>query len=113
MIRIYHNPRCRKSRETLQLIRDKAKEVKVIEYLKEMPDRATLERILELLKLSPAEVIRKGETLYKQKYKGKEFSRDQWLDILLENPVLLERPIVVNGDKAVVGRPPENVLEIL
>ena len=113
MLTIYHNPRCRKSRETLKLIEDAGEMVQVVEYLKIPPSRDDLARIVELLGIKPEELVRKGEAIYKENFKGEKFSDEQWLDILAGHPKLIERPIVVKGDRAVIGRPPENVKELL
>lgn len=110
---IYHNPRCRKSREALQLLHDNGIEPKVVEYLKEAPSTAELETVLMKLNLQPVEIVRKGESIYKQKYKGMEFNPHEWVQILHEEPKLIERPIVIRDNKAVVGRPPENVLDLI
>lgn len=112
-MKIYHNPRCRKSRETLALIQDAGKEPEIVEYLKNPPTQKELKEILALLKMDPQDLIRKGEAVYKEKFKGKELSNAQWIKAMVENPVLIERPIVVKGKKAVVGRPPENVNALL
>ena len=113
MIRIYHNPRCRKSRETLGLVQEKVNEVEVIEYLKTPPTFEELKLIIAQLGIKPQDLIRKNEDVFKEKFKGSSFTDDQWIRILVENPKLIERPIVINGSKARVGRPPEKVLEIL
>lgn len=112
-MKIYHNPRCRKSRETLQMIKDAGIEPVVIEYLKTPPTSAELSEILLLLKVAPEAIVRKGEKLYKEQYKGKNLSDQDWLEILPSHPVLIERPIVVHQQNAVIGRPPENVKELL
>jgi arsenate reductase len=109
---IYHNPRCRKSRETLALILEEGKEVEVVEYLKDIPNKEKLNDILMKLNLNVKDIIRKNEGLYKEKFKGKNFNDDEWVQILIENPKLIERPIVVRGNKAVIGRPPETVKEL-
>lgn len=109
---IYHNPRCSKSRETLQIIQDKGMDVEVIEYLKHPLSENELKTILKKLGMKAEDIVRKSETLYKENYKDKKISEEQWLKILAENPVLIERPIVVKGNKAVLGRPPENVLRL-
>lgn len=106
---IYHNPRCMKSRQTLALIKEHNVEPEIIEYLKTPPTEAELRKILMKLNLHPQDIIRKGERLFKEKFKGMNFNEDEWVRILSENPVLIERPIVVRGNKAVIGRPPENV----
>ena len=112
-VTIYHNPRCSKSRATLALLQQNGIEPTVVEYLKQPPDRAALNRILTKLGVQPEEIVRKGEDAYKQHFAGKQLSRDQWLDALAAHPVLIERPIVVKGDRAVIGRPPENVLDLI
>lgn len=109
MIKILHNPRCSKSRQTLGLLTDKGIEVQVIEYLKEKPTREELQAILAKLGKKPQEILRKGEAIFKEHFKGKEFSDAEWLTILVENPKLIERPIVFDEKKAVIGRPPESV----
>lgn len=113
MIKIYHNVRCSKSREACSIIADKGIKAEVVEYLKTPPTQKEIKDLLGLLKLKAEEIVRKGEEIYKTKYKGKTFTEAQWIKILAENPVLIERPIIVNGKKAVIGRPPEKVLEII
>lgn len=112
-ITIYHNPRCSKSRQTLQIIRDNGVEPTIVEYLKEMPSKEDLKRILAKLNLGIQDVLRKGEAIYKERFKGKNFTDDEWITIVIENPKLLERPIVVVRDRGVIGRPPENVNNLL
>ncbi len=112
-VTIYHNPRCSKSRATLSLLQQNGIEPTVIEYLKEPPDKAALNTIIRKLGVQPEQIVRKGEDAFKQHYAGKTLSRDQWLDALAKHPVLIERPIVVKGDRAVIGRPPENVLALI
>ena len=85
----------------------------MVEYLKTPPREAELKAILKKLGLSPLQVIRKGEKIFKEEYKGKELSDDEWIAAMAANPILIERPIVVAGNKAVLGRPPENVNELL
>lgn len=113
MIKIYHNVRCSKSREACSIIADKGIKAEIVEYLKTPPTQKEIKELLGLLKLKAEDIVRKGEELYKSNYKGKTFTEAQWIKILAENPVLIERPIVVNGKKAVIGRPPEKVLEII
>jgi arsenate reductase len=113
MLKIYHNPRCSKSRETLQLIEEKGVDVTVVEYLKDVPTPAELTELVRLLGISPLELVRKGEAVYKEQYKGKEMSDEEWILAMVEEPKLIERPIIVKGNKAVLGRPPQNVLELL
>ena len=111
---IYHNPRCSKSRATLALLREKGIEPRIVEYLKTPPSREELEAILARLGMQPRDLMRKKEKIYKELgLDNPDLSRDQLIDAMLENPILIERPIVVVGDKAAIGRPPEKVLEIL
>ena len=113
-VEIYHNPRCSKSRQTLQLLKDHGVEPEVVEYLKTPPDRATLERILDMLGLEPRELMRKKEQEYKDNnLSDPNLSRDQLIDAMLAHPKLIERPIVIKDGKAALGRPPEQVLEII
>ena len=113
-VTIYHNPRCTKSRQTLQLIRDAGVEPTVVEYLKEPPTAEELDGLVKKLGIEPGELFRKKEALFKELgLAGKELSRDEALKTLAENPKLIERPIVVKGRKAVIGRPPENVNDLL
>tara|TARA_R110002095_G_scaffold209923_1_gene196780 strand:- start:205 stop:552 length:348 start_codon:yes stop_codon:yes gene_type:complete len=113
-IKIYHNPRCSKSRQTLQLLEGNGAKPEIIEYLKAAPTKAELESILTLLGLSPRELIRKGESIYKELNLGNaSLSYQQLLSAMLENPILIERPIVLANGKAAIGRPPESVLDIL
>lgn len=112
-LKIYHNPRCAKSRETLDLISGSGQNVEVVEYLKTPPDFAELKDLLNRLHLKAEQIVRKTEALYKSDFKGKNFNEDEWITILVENPRLIERPIVVRGNKAILGRPPENVLTLL
>ena len=112
-MKIYHNPRCSKSRQTLQLIQDKGTEVEIIEYLKDIPSKDELSDVINKLGIKPVQLLRKGEAIFKESYKGKELSDEEWIDAMIEHPKLIERPIVVKGSKAVLGRPPENVLELL
>lgn len=112
-MKIYHNPRCRKSRETLQLIRDSGQEPEVVEYLKHPPSEDELREVLDKLGLKPSQVARKGERLYKEEIQGRDLSEDEMITALVDHPILIERPIVVSGDKAVIGRPPEKVQELL
>ncbi|WNB17101.1 arsenate reductase (glutaredoxin) [Marivirga arenosa] len=110
---IYHNPRCGKSREALKLLNEKGIEPDIKQYLKEKPTHAELEDVIKKLGISPQELIRKNEKVFKEIYKGKKLSDSQWIEAMIAEPKLIERPILINGDKAVVGRPPEKVLEII
>ena len=111
---IYHNPRCSKSRQTLALLQQHGIEAEIIEYLNEPPDADTLRRIVKKLGLTPHELLRTKEKIYKELGLADSSATDaELLDIMAENPILIERPIVVHGNRAVIGRPPENVLELL
>ena len=113
MTKIYHNPRCTKSRETLKLLIDKGEKPEIIEYLTNIPTFEELKQLIDLLGISPHQLIRKGEEIFRDQYKGKQLTDAEWIDVMIQNPKLIERPIVVKNGKAALGRPPENVLEIL
>lgn len=111
---IYHNPRCSKSRATLELLEARRVEPSVIEYLKEPPDAIELRQILDLLGISARQLLRTGEAPYKQLgLQNPSLSEDQIIEAILKFPILMERPIVIANGKARIGRPPESVLEIL
>ncbi|WP_390816736.1 arsenate reductase (glutaredoxin) [Symmachiella macrocystis] len=113
-MKIYHNPRCSKSRQTLQLIRDAGIEPDVVEYLKTPPTTDELDAILKKLGIEPSALFRTGEAIYKELgLKGRELSREEAIALLVEHPQLIERPIVVKGRQAILGRPPENVQALL
>ncbi len=113
MTTIYHNPRCSKSRATLALLEEKGIEPTVIRYLEAPPDVDALRRILSALDCSIRDVLRKGEARYKElDIASGEYDEESLLRLVADNPILLERPIVVHGDRAAMGRPPENVLTL-
>ncbi len=112
-VTIYHNPRCSKSRKTLALLQENGIEPTIVEYLKSPPDKAKLEELTRKLGVKPEQIVRKGEDTFKQHFAGRSLDDDQWITALAQYPILIERPIVVKGDRAVLGRPPENVLELL
>ena len=112
-MKIYHNPRCRKSREALKIIESKNIQFEIIEYLKTPVNNSELSQILNFLNIPAIELIRKNESLYKEKYKGRSLSNDEWIDIICSNPILMERPIIIKDNQAVIGRPPEKVLNLL
>ena|SRR5579862_2959321 len=111
-VTIYHNPRCGKSRQTLALIEKRGIAPRIVEYLKTPPDAATLKRLLKQLGLKPAQLVRKKEAA-EAKIDPAKLSDDALVAAMVKHPIVIERPIVVNGDKAALGRPPENVLKIL
>lgn len=111
---IYHNPRCSKSRQTMELLTEHNVQPQVVEYLNTPPDAATLTNLLNMLGLSPRELMRTKETEYKELGLDQpELSNEQLIQAMIETPKLIERPIVVKDGKAAIGRPPEKVLEIL
>ena len=113
-VTIYHNPRCMKSRQTLALLQKKGVEPKIVEYLKTPPDAKTLSSILDKLGIEPRALMRQKEAPYKaNKLDNDKLTRKQLIDAMVANPVLIERPIVLSGAKAAIGRPPEAVLDIL
>ena len=114
MIALYHNPRCSKSRDALSLLRDKGIEPEIILYLETPPNAKTLKALLAKLGISARDLLRKGEDAYKElNLADTTLSEAALIKAMVENPKLIERPIAINGDKAVIGRPPENVLTIL
>jgi len=110
---IYHNPRCSKSRETLALLEGRGIRPRIVEYLKTPPSAAELSAIVARLGIRPESLVRKGEDIYKAKYAGKTLTDSKWIEAMVRDPILIERPIVVTGGKAAIGRPPERVLELL
>ncbi len=113
-IKIFHNPRCSKSRQTLQLLNDNAIEPEVVEYLKTPPNSTELAEVLKMLGMQPRDLIRKKEAEYKAcGADNPELSDAELIDLMVANPKLIERPIVIKGNKAAIGRPPEQVLDIL
>lgn len=113
MITIYHNNRCGKSRTALCILEEQGKPFKTVEYLKDVPTVEELKSITKKLKIKPHDLIRTKESIYIENYKGKTLSDDAWIEAMHEHPILIERPIVINGNKAVVARPPEKVHEVL
>jgi arsenate reductase len=113
MITIYHNPRCSKSRQGVALLEESGKEFTIVKYLEDTLDEQKLSEIISLLNISPIELVRKNEKIWKEMFKGKELNDSQIIKAMVENPKLIERPIVVNDKKAVVGRPPENINNII
>ena len=112
-VTIYHNPRCSKSRAALAILAQHGIEPIVVEYLKNPPSRDELRTIVGKLGIKAEQIVRKGEDLYKERFADEPLSDEQWLGILASNPILIERPIVIRGDRAVIGRPPEKVSSLL
>ncbi len=114
MVDIYHNPRCSKSRQTLALLEEKGVKPNIIEYLKTPPGSETIKHLLSQLEIPARELLRKNEAIYKElKLSDKSLSDEQLIQAMADNPKLIERPIVINNNKAKIGRPPEAVLDIL
>ena len=111
-VKIYHNPECSKSRQTLDLVRARGIEPEIVEYLENPPDEKTLEQLLAKLGIEPEDLVRKKEDLYEE-LNLEQANRRELIAAMVENPILIERPIVVKGELARLGRPPENVLNIL
>ncbi len=113
-VTIYHNPRCSKSRQTLELLNAEGIDPEIIEYLNTPPDKATLKKILKLLGFAPRDLMRKNESAYKEAgLNDDSISDDELIDAMIKTPILIERPIVLANGKAKIGRPPESVLDIL
>jgi len=113
MIKIYHNNRCSKSRCGLQILEDSGKQFEVVKYLEDVPSEEELKTIINQLGIQPIDLVRKNEAVWKSNFKGKDLSDSDIIKAMVENPKLIERPIVINGDKAVIGRPPERILDII
>ena len=112
-MKIYHNPRCSKSRQTLTLIKEKNKEIEIIEYLKTPATVVEIESILEKLGIKAIDLVRKKEKIWIEDYKGRDLTDKKIIEAMVENPKIMERPIVIDGNKAIIGRPPENVLTFM
>lgn len=110
---IYHNPRCGKSRSTLKLLQEQGIEPKVVEYLKDTPSATKVKELIQQLGIEPHDLLRKKEAEYKKHKLSKSSSLSQIAAAIAKSPILMERPVVVAGKKAALGRPPENVLKIL
>ena len=113
MIKIYHNPRCSKSRNGLELIKESGKEFEIVFYLENTPTKEELKQVLSLLNIKAEGLIRKNEAVWKDNFKGKDLTESQLIEAMVKFPKLIERPIVVNDKKAVIGRPPEKILDII
>ena len=113
MIKIYHNNRCSKSRSGLGILENSGKPFEIVKYLDAPLTKKELENIISLLKIKPIELVRKNEAIWKENYKGKDLSDTEIIEAMAKNPKLIERPIVVNGNKAVIGRPPEAILNVI
>ncbi len=113
MIKIYHNPRCKKSREGLELLEKSGKEFEVVRYLEDIPTKEELREIINCLGISPEYLVRKNEAIWKQNYRNKLLSDEEVLDAMIKHPKLIERPIVISNGRATIGRPTENIKTVL
>lgn len=113
MIQIYHNPRCSKSREGLSILEESGKDFEVIPYMQEPLHAEDLKKIILTLRMDPIDLVRKNEAVWKENYRDKILTDDQIIEAMVEHPQLIERPVVVNGNRAVIGRPPELIKDIL
>lgn len=113
MIQIYHNSRCSKSRECLAFLEDSGQEFEVINYLKELPTVEELSFIISKLAIKPIELVRQKEKIWIENFKGKSLSDEAIIQAMISNPTLIERPIVINGDQAVIARPIEKAISLL
>lgn len=112
-MKFYHNPRCSKSRQGLAILKEKGLEFEIVEYLKSPISKEELTNIIKKLHIEPIDLVRKNERIWKENYKSQKLDNEQVLMILIEHPKLIERPIFVNGNLAVIGRPPENLFSII
>lgn len=113
MIKIYHNPRCSKSRQGLAIVQESGEDFEIVDYMKDPLTKKDLEQIVKKHNIKPIELVRKNETIWKENFKGKTLTDDEIVEALANNPKLIERPIVVMDEKAVIGRPPENIKNLL
>jgi arsenate reductase len=112
-MKIYHNPRCRKSREGLAILKEMNLDFEIVEYLKNPPSVKELNELIKKLNIKPVELVRKNEAIWKENYKGKDLTDDEIIKAMAENPKLIERPIVITEHSAILGRPPEIIRTIL
>ncbi|GJL82866.1 MAG: arsenate reductase [marine bacterium B5-7] len=110
---IYHNPRCSKSRNTLKILEESGVDVMEVRYLESVPDKATLKHLIHLLGVNVRDIVRNSEAIYKELSLDQVRDDETLLDAMVSHPILIERPIVVAGSRAIIGRPPEKVLDLL
>ena len=110
---IYHNPKCSKSRATLALLQERGVNPRIVPYLQTPPSAGELKAIVAWLGIRPEQLVRRSEDVYRSKYAGRALTDDEWIEAMVKDPILIERPIVVRGGRAAIGRPPENVLPLL
>ena len=108
----YHNPRCSKSREALALLQQRGIEPRIVEYLKTPLTQTELREVIKKLGIKPEGLLRKGENVFMEKFSDRTLSDEEWIVMMVDNPVLIERPIVIHRNRAVIGRPPERLIEL-
>ena len=113
MLVIYHNPRCQKSRKAISILEDAGEKFEVVYYLDHPPSVEELTEVVRKLGGDAFELVRKEEQIFRDEYMGKEFSNEEWIEIMVKNPILIQRPVVIVDDRAVIGRPPEKIKELL
>lgn len=113
MIKIYHNPRCSKSRDACKWLDKKKKKYEVIEYLNQPPSKKELKELIRMLAIKPEELVRKKEPVFEANYKGKKLTDSAWIDAMVKFPVLIERPIIIHGNRAIIARPTEKLAEFI
>ncbi len=113
MIKILHNTMCSKSCAAVELLRESGEKIEIQEYLQQVPSHAQLRDILDMLGIPALELIRQKEPLFLANFKDAYHTDQQWIDIMIQNPILIERPIVIKGDRAIIGRPIEKIVELL
>ena len=112
-MKLYHNPRCSKSREGLAILKDKQLDFEIVEYLKNPLTKKELSDIIKKLNIAPIELVRKNEAIWKENFKGQKLDNEQVLDAMVQYPKLIERPILINGNLGAIGRPPELLISII
>lgn len=112
-MKIFHNPRCSKSRQGLEILNNANQSFEIVDYQKNPPTVKELKEIIKMLGVSPIQLVRKNEAIWKENFKGKELSDEEIINAMSKYPKLIERPIVIKGNKAVIGRPPEKIKELL
>ena len=112
-VRVYHNTRCSKSRDVCTILEKKKVKTEIVEYLKTPPTQQEIKGLLKMLGMKAEQIVRKKEPIFLEKFVGKKLTEAQWIKALAQYPILIERPIIVKGNKAIIGRPPEKVLEFI
>ena len=113
MIKIYHNPRCTKSRQGLEVLKKSGEQFEIVKYLENIPTKEELRKVLGYLNIPAENLVRKNEAIWKENYRGKKLSQEEILDAMIQYPKLIERPIVIKDNRAVIGRPTERIYDLL